>query len=142
MFLFLGQDPSGLYATIYLATAGTARGIGSFFLIRMILRYTHGIIINHYALPSVFRSFAFLTSSFVIVGIPTLLVLDGIHGSAPQYVRYINDIFKLSVIVAIIDIGRLFLLTWVISKRYMKHNMKIHNHLSRWQRVKFGHSTN
>jgi hypothetical protein len=76
MFLFLGQDPSGLYATIYLATAGTARGIGSFFLIRMILRYTHGIIINHYALPSVFRSFAFLTSSFVIVGIPTLLRWD------------------------------------------------------------------
>jgi hypothetical protein len=142
MFLFFGQHPSSLYEALYFVTSVTARGVGSFFVIRMIFRYTQGIIINTYALPSVFRSFAFLTSSFVIVGIPAIVVLFVIFEFAQQPTYLINDIFNVSVIVVITDIGRMFLLTWVISKRYMKRNIKIHNHLSRWQRVKFGHSPN
>jgi hypothetical protein len=136
MFLFFGQESA--WSGLLYMTSVAARGLSSFFLIREMLKYTQGVIINHYALPSVFRSFAFLIISFVIVGPPALvLIILGIYNYVPDYIHYIfNSFFNLSIMAVMIDIGRLFFLTWVISKRYMKHNLKIHNHLSRWQRVK------
>jgi hypothetical protein len=132
--LFLFYDRS--FVLLYVVTSVAARGLSSFFLIREILKHTQGVIINHYALPSVFRSFAFLIISFAIVGAPDLLIWAGIT-YAPNYISsIISSFFNMSIIAVMTDIGRLFLLTWVISKRYMKHNIKIHNHLSRWQRVK------
>jgi hypothetical protein len=58
------------------------RGIGGFFIIRIILKGIQGTIINNYALPSVLRSFSFWFFAFAIVGVPTVSILY-------QYTNYI-----------------------------------------------------
>jgi hypothetical protein len=96
------------------------RGIISFFIVRLTLRATQGVIVNKFGLPSLFRSFAFLLFSFVIVGWP-LGQLSFFFGSS-RGVSYWIDISN------ILDIGTMLLLTWVVWRRYMKHKVKSRRH--------------
>jgi hypothetical protein len=93
----------------------------SFFIIRLILKATQGVIINIYGLPNIFRSYALLLYCFVIVGIiPNLVnfvVVDFIFN------RPFPCIDCLVITSFMVDIGCMFLLTWVVWRHYMKHKI-------------------
>jgi hypothetical protein len=96
-------------------------GISSFFIIRLILKASQGVIVDKYGLPHIFRSPALLLYCFVIVGIIPFLV--------NLYV--LNHIFSIDYKVAasfIVDIGSMFLLTWVVWKHYIKRTFDDEKH--------------
>ena len=102
------------------------RGVSAFFITRWTLRAVQGIIVNIYGLPSLHRSFAFLVYSFVITAIMAPII--GSMISVP--LEYVNKIisytfyFYINPIVSyIIDLGSMFLLTWVVWRHYMKHKV-------------------
>lgn len=94
------------------------RGISSFFIIRLILRAVQGVIVNKYGLPTIFRSYALWVFCFVIVAIPGLFASGALlFGSLfPDFFPYI------------VDIGSMFLLTYVVWRRYMKPKVKHRRH--------------
>ena len=91
-------------------------GISSFFIIRLILKSSQGVIVDIYGIPPIFRSHALLLYCFVIVGIiPSLVNL---------VLNHINCIDCRLTASFIVDIGSMFLLTWIVWRRYMKHKIK------------------
>ncbi len=131
LLLPLSSFPSNFIA--YTITSVILRGISSFFIIRLTLRATQGVIVNKYGFPSVFRTFAFLLFSFVIVGIPLAVFLYLLDYFGYYFI--LNTPIGTTVLV-ILDIGRMFLLTWVVWRRYMKHDVKSRHHfLFKKQRV-------
>lgn len=89
----------------------------SFFIIRLILKITQGVIVDNFGLPPIFPSPALWLYCFVIVGIIPFLV----------NLCVLNHISSLDYKVTasfIVDIGNMFLLTWVVWEHYMKHKVK------------------
>jgi hypothetical protein len=119
------------------------RWISSYFITRLILKSNQGVIINKYGIPSVFRSFAFLFFSFVMIGIPSSILLDtvlstfDIHTrgqihpfpfpilSANDLASNFTNILYVTVIFVIFDIGRMFLLTVTVWRLYTEGKIKV-----------------
>ena len=100
-------------------------GISSFFIIRLILKFSQGVIVDIYGLP-IFGSHALLLYCFVIVGIiPSLVELFVLN---PIFIGTSPCIDCLLTTSFIIDIGSMFLLTWIVWRRYMKHKVKPRRH--------------
>jgi hypothetical protein len=111
---------------VFTITSLILRGISSFFIIRLTLRATQGVIVMNCGLPALFRSFAFLFFSFVIVGIP-LAVYFYLLGVIDNYLN-ISFFFDPAtpigtIILVILDIGRMFLLTLVVWRLYLKRKV-------------------
>lgn len=100
------------------------RGIVSFFIIRLTLKATQGVIVNNYGLPTIFRSYALLFFCFVIVGIVPIIARSVINTSETIH-------YDVSVLIADFtsDIGSMFLLTWVVWWWYIKNKVKSRRHL-------------
>jgi hypothetical protein len=118
------SGPNGFY--VFSTTSLILRTISSYFIIRVSLKATQGVIVNYYGVPSLFQSFVFLLFSLVVVGIPFILVifpvLSGLGYTSPtSLINKISYIFfpvgtsPISATTAVIlDIGRMLLLTWVV----------------------------
>lgn len=107
---------------IYILTllvSAIVRSISSFFLTRQILKFTQGSIINSYGIPSVFRSFGLSFFSFFIVGIPSSIIL-AILFTGLGFIKNIG-LYQVALIMFLLDIGRMFLLIWVVWRHYIKH---------------------
>jgi hypothetical protein len=119
----------GIYTYIYAyVIEAILRGISSFFIIRLALRATQGIIVEYYGLPTIFRSFAFLVFCFVIVATPMGVLFPSLSFS-PLPLSPIFLPWPLTPVLPVcLDIGRMFLLTWVVWRHYMKHKVNRRRH--------------
>jgi len=109
-FLNLNRLPIN-YAISIILGIPIARTTASFFLLRLVLKAVQGSIVTAYGLPPVSKSFALSFFSFTIGGIPSYLLIYLL----PSYLWFL---------IFIVDIGRMFLLTWLVWRRYMKHKVK------------------
>lgn len=126
--------PGELLAASFLIILGLSRGAASFFIIRLTLRASHGIIVNNYGLPTIFRSYAFFLLCFLIVGIascfgwliPSFLIYSTIEEGSSTFNLQYYTFAKIAVItlIFVVDTGGMLVLTWVVWKRYMKHKVK------------------
>jgi hypothetical protein len=98
------------------------RSIISFFIIRLTLKATQGIVVNNYGLQTIFRSFPFFLFSFVIVGIVPVLSGAVLIISQPLFFIILSiQYIEATIAFYVLDIGCMFLLTWVVWRHYMKH---------------------
>jgi hypothetical protein len=147
-FIYEGTIANFLFVTghysLAFVVATILSGISSFFILRLILRATQGVIVTNYGFPPIFRSHAFWFFCFVIVGIPTglvpalvlgivLLMADGSTKDISYISTHLTFIYSfffqvfISLII-LLDIGKMFLLTWVVWRHYMKHKVKRSRH--------------
>ena len=107
-------SPGGLSLIVAILVPVILRSAGSFFIIRLTLKHIQGIIINNYVLPLLF--------CFLVVGIAPFFGDIAINLLYFQSNNYDNLPPAGSAVIAyLIDIGSMFLLTWIAWRRYTKH---------------------
>jgi len=95
------------------------RSISSFFIIRLILKSSQGINVNNFGVPPIFQSYALLLYCFVIVGIiPVVAVLPIL---IIQFLHNNLNLGYTTIAFYVLDVGFMFLSTWVVWRHYMKH---------------------
>jgi hypothetical protein len=98
-------------------------GISSFFIIRLILKATQGVIVDNFGFPPIFRSYAFLIYCFVIVGIIPVLVDHFVLNPIFIFHQSSPCIDCLLITSFIVVLGSMFFLTWAVWRWYMTNKV-------------------